>query len=599
MPRSQSYIDTYARQAAAAKRWDEIVARIENEDELALELQGLISDEYDTIANLEETLRVKASPFDTAAKILQDKVAGETAAAVAKKKAAKLPPALETTRDAQTFATTMTGLKSVSAEQIALIKAKAREIGVSQPIIDTFDRRVLSGAIATEKPVVAKGGVTPEQAQVISILAQQGEQGYRGGTEGRAFREGLSSEQRIALDEYLRFIGQGTVPPADHPGAAVYEAVASKGAYQNKDARLFNATWVALRQRINSLEARAEATDPTKLREGRTPEQEAMYRELRARGIDPDDPALSLKGTPAYDVVTRARQLPLTRDGLPMGGTGPAYTSARNYVELARKSGQKPSITALLDQLRKVTANDKEAVEVAAWAVAWDAASQNPPKSAEERKAELKAEYDAKKEETKTIKDEVKATEDAAKAADQQARAEAQVAAAEEQPKAVAPAPAPPPVKTFRDPTDRNSPVYTRTETGFEFTNKAGKVTSVPFASKAGFALALAEQGDVEAIKRLQALQQSSDGGGQKSDGSSGGPAPAPVSELEQLQQFIRSGTIPSGTAQYEAAKRRIAELQGTAPAPTPAPPPAPPPAPNKPIEQMTNEELQALIGGQ
>lgn len=557
MPRSQSYIDTYARQAAAAKRWDEIVARIENEDELALELQGLISDEYDTIANLEETLRVKASPFDTAAKILQDKVAGETAVAAARAAAAQLPPALATERDVQRFAVAMTGLKSVSPEQIALIKAKAREIGVSQPIIDTFDARVRSGTIATAKPVVGRAGITPEQAQAISILSQQGEQGYRGGTEGQAFREGLSSEQRIALDEYLRFIGQGKVPPADHPGAAVYEEVAAKGAYQNKDARLFNATWVALRQRIDSLEARAEATDPTKLREGRTPEQEAMYRELRARGIDPDDPALSLKGTPAYDVVTRARQLPLTRDGLPMGGTGPAYTSARNYVELARKSGQKPSITALLDQLRKVTANDKEAVEVAAWAVALDAASQNPPKSAEERKAELTAEYAAKKEETKAINDEVKATEDAAKAADQQARAQAQVAAAEEQAKAEAPPPAPPPVKTFRDPTDPNSPLYTRTETGFEFTNKAGKVTSVPFASTAGFALSLAEKGDVEAIKRLQ--KRTSGGGGKGGGGGQkpGGepkPGPGPVERVD----FSR---VPPATV--------------TAPAPAPAPSPS------------------------
>ena len=61
--------------------------------------------------------------------------------------------------------------------------------------------------------------------------------------------------------------------------------------------------------------------------------------------------------------------------------------------------------------------------------------------------------------------------------------------------------------KTFTDPTDPNSPVYTNTGFGYSFTDKAGKTVEVPLNTIPGVALALAEQGKVEELKRLQARQ--------------------------------------------------------------------------------------------
>ena len=59
----------------------------------------------------------------------------------------------------------------------------------------------------------------------------------------------------------------------------------------------------------------------------------------------------------------------------------------------------------------------------------------------------------------------------------------------------------------FEDPTDPNSPTYFRTDEGFKFTNKAGKEVNVPVNTAAGKALEMAEQGDVEGIKRMQARE--------------------------------------------------------------------------------------------
>jgi hypothetical protein len=447
MPRSDAYLQSYSRSAAAAQRWEQITESVQAQDELAIELQKLISDEFDSISRLEETLRTKASPFDTAAKILNDRVAATAAASAAASAAATLPPSLATLRTSDSFGTAMVGLKSLSAAQQGLVRKKAQELGVNPAVIEVFNKRIAAGVIQTTKPPAGKAP-SGEEAQLVSILAQQGEQGFRGGTEGRAFREALDPAQSSALDEYLRILSDGRVPPPDHPGAAVYDEVAARGAYQNKDAKLFNSTWVALRQRITDLQSKAEAADPTKLREGRTPEQEVMYRELRARGIDPDDPYLDLRGTPAYEALTLVAKMPKSRDGLPLRGTGPAYASAQQYVEVARKSGQKPSVPALIDQLRKVTSSDQEAAQVAAWAIAWDTATRQPP-AREAKEADKAAQSDAV-ERQKAVTSQLTEAEKQAKVEDLKARSQATAESmrkmlAERQAPAPAPAPAPRP----------------------------------------------------------------------------------------------------------------------------------------------------------
>ena len=68
-------------------------------------------------------------------------------------------------------------------------------------------------------------------------------------------------------------------------------------------------------------------------------------------------------------------------------------------------------------------------------------------------------------------------------------------------------APATPEPVGFKDPTDPNSPTYFRADFGFKYTDKAGKEVNVPLTTKAGIALAMAEKGDVDAIKRMQARE--------------------------------------------------------------------------------------------
>ena len=67
--------------------------------------------------------------------------------------------------------------------------------------------------------------------------------------------------------------------------------------------------------------------------------------------------------------------------------------------------------------------------------------------------------------------------------------------------------PATPEPVGFQDPTDPNSPTYFRADNFYKFTDKAGEEVSIPVNSKAGAALAMAEAGDVEAIRRMQARE--------------------------------------------------------------------------------------------
>ena len=95
-----------------------------------------------------------------------------------------------------------------------------------------------------------------------------------------------------------------------------------------------------------------------------------------------------------------------------------------------------------------------------------------------------------------------------------------------------APAPATPSAPAgFKDPTDPNSPTYFRADFGFKYTDKAGKEVNVPLNTVPGIALAMAEKGDVEALKRLQAREAAKRkaAADKAKGGATGGAAPAPA----------------------------------------------------------------------
>ena len=106
-------------------------------------------------------------------------------------------------------------------------------------------------------------------------------------------------------------------------------------------------------------------------------------------------------------------------------------------------------------------------------------------------------------------------------------------------------APATPEPVGFKDPTDPNSPTYFRADNFYTFTDKAGKEVRVPQASKAGAALAMAEKGDVEAIRRLQAVQAAKrKAGGEKAPAGKAPAGKAPVVEEFEVEVDPLTGKL-------------------------------------------------------
>lgn len=373
--RKDAYLSAYAASVASAQRIERIESQLESEVERETELQQLVAKEYDSLTSLEETLRTKQSPFDATVKLLQEQLAEDASRQLGAAAAARLPAAL----DPATYAnatdwknnlvafsqgsgkvtrTQLSLLREAAAAQTKDIRTKAEEAIEG---IESVKTRVVADVPTAPKPKPGQ----PSREEMVAQLAQMGETGWKGGAAGQAFREGLSAAQEKALQEYLRILGRGELPPEDHPGAPVYDQAVSVGGFQNRDVRLYTPTWVALRRRVTDLEKKADQASPEKRWSGRTAEQELVYRELKARGIDPDDKYFSLRGTPEYAVLKRAEEV-----GSVDLNRYPGGKAITEYIRQVEESGQKLSLPMLVAQARKLEKDPAAATELAALALA-------------------------------------------------------------------------------------------------------------------------------------------------------------------------------------------------------------------------------------
>jgi hypothetical protein len=374
--RKDAYLSAYAASVASAQRIERIESQLESEVERETELQQLVAKEYDSLTSLEETLRTKQSPFDATVKLLQEQLAEEAVLATAGAAAAQIPAEIKrgtytnTTDWINSLVAYSKGSKPLNEVQIELVRQEIaaepnrENIAAAEKALDriTSDKtRVTKGGAAAPKPKPGQ----PSREQMVAQLAQMGETGWKGGAAGQAFREGLSSTQEKALQEYLQILGRGELPPEDHPGAPIYDQAVSVGGFQNRDVRLYTPTWVALRRRVTDLERKADQASPEKRWSGRTAEQELAYRELKARGIDPDDKYFSLRGTPEYAVLKRAEEV-----GSVDLNRYPGGKAITEYIRQVEESGQKLSLPMLVAQARKLEKDPAAATELAALALA-------------------------------------------------------------------------------------------------------------------------------------------------------------------------------------------------------------------------------------
>lgn len=402
--RGQSYIDAYARQVSLAQRIEQSNEGILSEEEGYLALQKLISDETRNLNALEETLRIKKDNTDLAMNLLKRKMGDELEEANLAKAGSELPARLKSAK-------TLDGLGDLSGLELTETQIqKLRSVVGSLPGEPSLREALMTqvGRLQPKEPVSAPKQ-TPfeaaEMAAMVETLSASGESGWKGGPEGRAFRESLSEGDEANLRDLLNLVARGEPVPADHPAAEIYATASQLGAFRNADARLYNASWAAQRRRVTDLQKRAEMLDPVKLRDGRTREQEMLYREAKIRGLNPDDPTEKFKSSPNYDILKRASEI----GPAPAQRNGPAYMAAKKYLDLANATGTGKDINAMLEQITKVTKDPNQAREVVAWALAWDhaqwKASRPAPAPAPKVEETLKAVKEAESEAAKALRE--------------------------------------------------------------------------------------------------------------------------------------------------------------------------------------------------
>ena len=431
--RADFIIDRYARSVSAAERFELIQRNIADAEQRALQLEALASAERANLSALEETFRVQPADLGAAGQILQDRYALEQAA---RQQAAQARASRELTesqrnriRDpsrgqALNALTELTLDGSVTAPELAEARAlfEAQHGALSRSEQDDLDRAAPADRAAA-LPAVSSD-LTAEQRgteQALRGLFFSGPQGIYGGFDGQA----EVNERRTrsapagsrftggedAYRTYLSLLEDGAATAEElaavmgHESAAAaaadfefakaqYDNARAIGAYTNDERKFFEARWLESAAAAADLQRRAQSA---RERVPQDPLRAAVAAELRARGLDPDDPYIRYRGTRLYDVLTNAEQR------YRAGNVEPKTDNQRRIVDLLRQTtaaGQPVKVDVLREQLRK-TLRGAELDEALSFALAYqrtvdagEAAQESATPLAEQRTAEPAAEPD-------------------------------------------------------------------------------------------------------------------------------------------------------------------------------------------------------------
>lgn len=395
MPTKDKYIFSYAAEFAAANRYQNIIKNVEDEINQQALIQKEISNLANTLADLEETFRIKANPADQSAKILTDLY--ETRSADLQRQAAvdarvnveNQPPAavraaLEALRadplsqTKQASALNLLGQMVNSVDkytktQWQAAKNEASKLGLNLGDLDAMGER------KTWKTGTPAGAAKPKteaaRALEAGLNAVKGASdiGYVGGFAGEAAAElrkqtpapegsSFANEQE-ALDRFLIALEDGD--PSDLLSdlgegneqdflfaQRVYRDAKATGSFQRRQAKYFEPTWLTQAKLLKDTQDKALAMQE-KLG-GRTAEQEAARREIIARGLDPEDPYIEYIGKPEYDYFKGADNIIATapKDGIKAGSS--AQKRAQILIDQYDKFGVDWNIKQIEKELRKI-----------------------------------------------------------------------------------------------------------------------------------------------------------------------------------------------------------------------------------------------------
>jgi hypothetical protein len=446
MPNKTDYLEQYSAAVRAKNTYDAIVRDIRDERQQLQALNQLIQSERNTLAQLESGFATQGTEQGLASEILkatysseamaaqiaaQTKAAGAQAVAVPGELVAMVNQARErragpiTAADANQagmLAVSLLGRRDRPMTQQAADATLAYLEALPNLPAGTLQRARQAAGRVADRPTRGPGApaLTPEQAaqeagrQRALAVYHSSPQGYVGAFEGEAEArkrksttapadtafatadDALSAyldmlEDGVAsADELARITGR-TAEEAERDfryAKGVYADAKAKGAYQNRQKKYFEPSWLSQAARVSQLERQLREATPE---EQRSVTEEAARRVLQERGLDPDDIYLQFRGTPKYDYLRTADRIFGEVDDV-VAATD-TQKKVAELLDLYDRSGVDWKLDDLASELSK-TLSGADLVEAVGFGMAYDRQKREGLKPPDQRK--LQAEEEAR-----------------------------------------------------------------------------------------------------------------------------------------------------------------------------------------------------------
>lgn len=372
--RAQKYGQTYVPAVRLAARWEQIQADIESEQERSKAASDVAARERAALSDLTARYEVAGVSADVLAGYLAA-VGAETRGAVKATAAAKkaqdkadeaarkiLQTPSRQNLDAliaggispepklrSQLITALAGAPEAAAQVEKLKPAK----GLGGPSKDSIEQRELirlTSPDAAYNPVQqpaldaraqtaarTKGAEALSEAQVLAAYTNALE-GGRGGNIATRFAAAL-----------------GPLAPAEADPAAllaeaaqIYGRVRQEGSFARAERKYYAEDWLAAADASRTATEEAERLKPGYS----DPAREAARRELRARGLDPDDKYAALKGDRRYDYLTSADRIYGEVSGDVRPAT-PEQTKIAEFVSFLKRTGEPLELKKIERELGK------------------------------------------------------------------------------------------------------------------------------------------------------------------------------------------------------------------------------------------------------
>ena len=361
--KSQTYLEQYSAARRAASTYDAVVRDIRDERQQLQALQQLIQSERNTLAQLEaglatertsqgiadEVLKATYSSEALAAQLAAQTSAAGAAARAVPREVVSLVEKANADGDLPAGDANRAGMLAVSllgradrplTQQAADATLAYLEALPNLPARTLQRARQAAGRVA-QRPTRGPGApaLTPEQAaqeagrqRALEAVYHSSPLGYVGAFEGEAIAKRRRSSPAPddtsfataddALTSYLDMLEDGIAsaeelaritgtPPEQAErdfrfAKGVYADAKAVGAYQNRQRKYFEPSWLSQAARVTQLQRSLQQATPEVQR---SVSEEAARRVLQQRGLDPDDKYLSFRGTPKYDYLRAADRI--------------------------------------------------------------------------------------------------------------------------------------------------------------------------------------------------------------------------------------------------------------------------------------------------